>query len=166
MNKKGEPRKKLFFIILLVVILLVVDALSIFIYLRPTLFIPGSTYSENSKVTAVIDGQTLTLENGETVKLIGLIAPELGQAYFEQSKNFLSTLTQNKTVRLEKGATDRDSNGNLLRYVYSDLYGKEVFVNLESIKQGYSKLSDTDRYPLDFAQARIYCLENKLNICA
>lgn len=75
-------------------------------------------------VARVIDGDTLVLENGETVRLIGVDAPEIGkngrpgQPYSEQAKAFVRRLAEGKAVRLERDAQERDRYGRLLAYVY------------------------------------------------
>jgi len=90
---------------------------------------------KESKVTYVIDGDTVELETGERVRLIGIDAPEFKKPYFTESKAKLAELVLNKNVFLEKDETDRDAYGRLLRYVYQD----GVFVNLEMVRIGYAK---------------------------
>lgn len=75
-------------------------------------------------VERVIDGDTLVLESGETVRLIGVDAPEIakdgrpGQPYSQRAKAFVRRLAEGKTVRLERDAQERDRYGRLLAYVY------------------------------------------------
>ena len=67
--------------------------------------------------TAVIDGDTFRLSNGETVRLIGIDAPELSQPGGEESRQYLARLILNKGITLEKGYQDRDKYNRLLRFV-------------------------------------------------
>ena len=93
-------------------------------------------WAENTLIcTAVIDGDTFKLETGETVRLIGIDAPELSQPGGEESREYLTRLILNKGVTLEKGYGDRDKYNRLLRFVYID----DVCVNEEMIRQGYAE---------------------------
>ena len=85
--------------------------------------------------TAIIDGDTFRLSNGETVRLIGIDAPELSQPGGEESREYLAHLILNKGVTLEKGYEDRDKYSRLLRFVYIG----NTCVNEEMIRQGYAE---------------------------
>ncbi len=94
--------------------------------------------------TFVIDGDTFKLETGETVRLIGIDAPELSQPGGEESREYLTHLILNKGVTLEKGYEDRDKYNRLLRFVYID----DLCINEEMIRQGYAEaryLTDSTR---------------------
>lgn len=90
--------------------------------------------SEHLLVERVIDGDTVALANGERVRLIGIDTPERGQPYYDEAKLFLEQLAEGKIARLETDTTERDKYGRLLRY----LYIKDMFVNLEMLKEGYA----------------------------
>ena len=94
-----------------------------------------SSTKDTISCTAVIDGDTFVLENGETVRLIGIDAPELSQPGGEESRQYLARLILNKGITLEKGFEDRDKYRRLLRFVYID----DVCVNEEMIIQGYAE---------------------------
>jgi micrococcal nuclease len=85
--------------------------------------------------TAVIDGDTFRLGNGETVRLIGIDAPELSQPGGKESREYLTQLILGKGVTLEKGYEDRDKYNRLLRFVYLG----NTCINEEMIKQGYAE---------------------------
>ena len=108
---------------------------------------PGA-YSIN-KVSRVIDGDTFELEDGEKVRLICVDTPEKGEKGYEEAKEFLANLTLGKIVRLEKDVSENDVYGRLLRYVYINENGKEVFVNRELVQKGYASVfrygNDTKR---------------------
>ncbi|MBU7046836.1 MAG: thermonuclease family protein [Theionarchaea archaeon] len=94
------------------------------------------TYTEDTlSCTAIIDGDTFRLENGETVRLIGIDAPELSQPGGEESREYLAHLILNKGVTLEKGYEDRDKYNRLLRFVYIG----NTCINEEMIRQGYAE---------------------------
>ncbi|MBU7046701.1 MAG: thermonuclease family protein [Theionarchaea archaeon] len=94
--------------------------------------------------TAIIDGDTFKLETGETVRLIGIDAPELSQPGGEKSREYLAHLILNKGVTLETGYEDRDKYNRLLRFVYLG----DLCINEEMIRQGYAEaryLTDSTR---------------------
>ena len=103
------------------------------------------TWAEDTLIcTAVIDGDTFRLETGETVRLIGIDAPELSQPGGEMSREYLTRLILNKGISLEKGYEDRDKYNRLLRFVYID----DVCVNEEMIKQGYAEARYSTENPI------------------
>ncbi len=65
----------------------------------------------------MIDGDTVELGNGETVRLVGIDTPEVGQCGADQATANLERLVLNKEVRLTVSDEDRDRYGRLLRYV-------------------------------------------------
>ena len=54
-----------------------------------------------AKVTSVIDGDTLILDNDKVVRLIGIDSPEKDQKFYYEAKDELSSRVLNATVRLE-----------------------------------------------------------------
>ncbi len=77
---------------------------------KPT---PRSTFL----VTRVIDGDTLELGNGQTVRLVGIDTPEVGECGYQAASDALSGLVLGKRVRLTISDEDKDQYGRLLRYV-------------------------------------------------
>ncbi|HOE82907.1 MAG TPA: thermonuclease family protein [Myxococcota bacterium] len=74
-------------------------------------------------VSYVIDGDTLELENGERVRILGINAPELGRPYecgAQEALALLEDLSLRKTVHLTYEADCRDRYGRLLAHVYAD----------------------------------------------
>jgi len=69
-------------------------------------------------VKRIIDGDTFELTDGKSVRLIGIDAPEVGEACSTQATNQLSSLIGGETVYLEKDVSETDIDGRLLRYVY------------------------------------------------
>jgi len=87
-------------------------------------------------VSKVIDGDTIKLQNGERVRLLGINTPEKGQPYYEEATNRLKELIEGKTITLEKDIEDKDQYGRLLRHIYID----DTFVNLEMVREGYANV--------------------------
>ena len=77
---------------------------------------------ETFLVTRVIDGDTIKLENGETIRYLLIDTTERNRE-----------LVEGERVRLERDATDRDAYGRLLRYVYVD----GTMVQGELVREGY-----------------------------
>ncbi len=107
-------------------------------------------------VERAVDGDTLKLENGERVRLIGIDTPEVHesvklyrdskksgqdieviQALGRRSAKFTKDLVVGKRVRLEFDVEKHDKYKRLLAYVYLK---DGTFVNAEIVKQGYASL--------------------------
>jgi len=114
-----------------------------------------SNYSDIS-VTRVVDGDTLQLETGERVRLIGIDTPEMHESnklYRDANRTgqdaktiqklgrrayeFTRDLVEGKRVSLEFDVEKRDKYKRLLAYVYLK---DGTFVNAEIVKQGYASL--------------------------
>lgn len=119
------------------------------IYKRIQIFFPflfvalllTSLYGQDVvRVKHVIDGDTLLLNNGERVRLIGVDTPETKhpqkpvEHFGEEAYCFTQRMVEGKEVRLEYDQTRRDRYGRILAYVY---LMDGTFLNAEIIKQGY-----------------------------
>lgn len=96
-------------------------------------------------VKRVVDGDTIVLENGERVRLIGVDTPETKHPkkaveYFgKEASAFTKRMCQGKTVRLEFDQANthlghKDKYGRTLAYIFLD---DGTFLNAEIVKQGY-----------------------------
>jgi micrococcal nuclease len=83
----------------------------------------------------IIDGDTFRLTTGDTVRLIGIDAPELSQPGGVLSREYLAQLLLSKPITLERGSEDRDKYNRLLRFVYIN----DLCINEEMIRQGYAE---------------------------
>lgn len=88
--------------------------------------------SERARVDQVVDGDSIELDTGESVRLIGINAPEQDQPFYDEAKDLLSELVLGKEVSLVRDVEDRDQYGRLLRYVYSE----GVLVNEVMVERG------------------------------
>jgi endonuclease YncB( thermonuclease family) len=68
-------------------------------------------------VVHVVDGDTVDLANGRTVRLGGIDAPEVGECGYKRARNRLEGLVLGQRVSLGKTDEDHDRYGRLLRYV-------------------------------------------------
>ena len=93
---------------------------------------------ERAHVLDVRDGDTIQvrLETGEieTVRYIGVNAPEQGEALFQLSAEANESLVMGRDVCLSKDVSDRDRYGRLLRFVEVDT----VFVNDWLVVNGFA----------------------------
>ena len=88
--------------------------------------------NSNTMVTKVIDGDTVVVEGGYHVRLLGIDADEKNYPCYDAARVRLEQLLLGKTVVLEKDKTDIDRYGRCLRTLF---YGdKNISVAL--VKEG------------------------------
>lgn len=92
---------------------------------------------ETTLVTRVVDGDTIEIQGGTRVRLIGIDTPEVGDCYAAEATNYLRSLIDGKTVVLEKDVSETDRYGRLLRYIWMD----DVLVNDELVQEGFAHSS-------------------------
>jgi micrococcal nuclease len=108
-----------------------------------SLLLSNIAYAKEYVVKKIIDGNTIQLDTGETVKYIGIEAPKInlkegGSEFFaKEAKKYNQKLVFMKKVRLEFDQEKTDKEGRTLAYVFV----KKVFVNAELVKLGYAKAS-------------------------
>jgi micrococcal nuclease len=118
---------------------------------------------EDYLVTEVVDGDTVILETGEHIRLLGINTPEGGMYFYQESKEVLEAMVLDKTVRLEKDVTDLDIYGRQLRYIFLD----SLFINLEMIQRGFANIYTNPpdvKYAEEFLEAERYARENNLGL--
>jgi endonuclease YncB( thermonuclease family) len=96
-------------------------------------------------VTYVIDGDTIEVNTGERVRLIGIDTLEEGECGFEEASQRMEKLTLGETVTLTPGAQDDvDRYGRLLRYVDVG----EVDAGEVMLREGFAipRYNSTDGY--------------------
>jgi len=93
------------------------------------------------RVVRVLDGDTIVLDNGETVRLIGVDAPEIHhpeipvQRFGEEATEFLRRFAEGFECTLEYEPNNiRDQYGRLLAYVFVG----DRLANAEIIRRGYA----------------------------
>jgi len=83
----------------------------------------GANSNSELQVTRVIDGDTVVGyidDKQETVRLIGVDAPETGACYALQAKKMLAHMTLGNTLQVETEKDKRDNYGRLLLNIYRD----------------------------------------------
>jgi micrococcal nuclease len=124
-------------------------------FILAPLFICAAAFAADVRtVRSVTDGDTLVLDDGRRVRLIGVDTPEMSnasrnsssarrnkldertvQSFAKQAKAFLKTTVEGRAVRVEYDQEKTDKYGRTLAYVYRKEDG--LFVNAEIVRQGY-----------------------------
>ena len=117
-------------------------------------------------VRRVVDGDTIEISGGESVRLIGIDTPETKDpnrpvgCFGQEASRFTATLLPPGTpVRLVGDVEQRDRYDRLLAYVYRRADG--LLVNAELLRRGYAQLltippnvAHTDEFAAIARQAR------------
>ncbi|PIR07277.1 hypothetical protein COY65_02640 [Candidatus Jorgensenbacteria bacterium CG_4_10_14_0_8_um_filter_39_13] len=111
--------------------------------------------------TKIIDGDTIIVEGGYHVRLLGIDADERDYPCYEPAKNRLEELILNKEIKLEKDITDVDQYKRCLRYVFLDKQN----IDLELVKEGLTiaRFYEPDiKYKDEITSAEKTAIENKI----
>ncbi len=101
---------------------------------------------DDTTVRRVVDGDTLVVEGGQRVRLIGVDTPETKdprrgvQCYGKEAANHTGRLIRPSTeVRLVHDVERSDRYGRVLAYVYRVADG--LFVNAALLRDGYAQVA-------------------------
>lgn len=114
-------------------------------------------------VTQIIDGDTITVEGGARIRLLGIDAPEKGKEFYEESKNFLEDKILHKNINLEKDVTDKDRYDRFLRYIWLD----DSLINAEIVRAGLAiakYYGDDTKYQQLIANAEQQAMTEKIGV--
>jgi micrococcal nuclease len=84
-------------------------------------------------VKRVIDGDTVELQGGDRLRLLGIDTPEMGERFHDEAMNLLKRLALGKNARIEYARERRDRYGRLLGFLYID---DTLFVNRLIVDSG------------------------------
>ncbi|MDD5506270.1 MAG: thermonuclease family protein [Candidatus Omnitrophica bacterium] len=123
----------------------------------------------NILVTRVVDGDTLMLENGQYLRLLGIDTPEIHESnklhrdaqrsgqgieaikrLGRQSYQFTRQMVEGKRVRLEFDTERHDKYNRLLAYVFLD---DGTFLNGRIVEEGYASIT---HYKLNVKYADLF----------
>ena len=116
--------------------------------------------SENTIVTKVIDGDTVVVEGGYHVRLLGMDADEKGYPCYDAAKTRLEDLALSKNVVLEKDKTDLDQYGRCLRYIFVG----NINTSIQLVQEGLAvaRFYEPDvKYKTEITQAEQQAQQNK-----
>lgn len=94
------------------------------------------------RVKRVVDGDTIVLETGERVRLLGVNTPEVShrkkfvEAFGKDASEFTRRMVEGKLVRIEADlpASKKDKHSRIFAYVFLE---DGTHLNAEIIRQGY-----------------------------
>jgi micrococcal nuclease len=136
--------------------LIVALALGVAAYLKREAGSPGRSpqpVAQQRVCVRVIDGDTIELDGGERVRLIGVDTPETVdprrpvQYFGREASAFTRRMVEGKAVRLEHDQETLDHYGRTLAYVYLQ---DGTFLNAEILRQGYGHAYT--RFPFRYQQ--------------
>jgi endonuclease YncB( thermonuclease family) len=84
------------------------------------------------RVKRVYDGDTVLLEDGRTVRYLGINAPEYQEPFYLKAKRLNESLVMGREIRLEFDQEKTDGYGRVLAYVYA---GNEM-INARLVQEG------------------------------
>ncbi len=135
--------------------------------LKPNLKISSTANSavcgaaNNTIVTKVIDGDTVVVEGGWHVRLLGMDADEKGYPCYDSAKNRLEDLVLSKQIILEKDISDVDQYGRCLRYIFLG----NTNIDTQLVKEGLAvaRFYEPDvKYRNEIAAAEVYAQQNSV----
>jgi endonuclease YncB( thermonuclease family) len=102
---------------------------------------------ERGRVVRVVDGDTIVLDTGQSVRLVGIEAPSGGyrerepQPYHAESKRLLEDMVLGREVQLHYGGLTRDRYDRALAHAQTiDALGPTLWLNAEMVKRGGARV--------------------------
>jgi len=89
-----------------------------------------------TRVSEVVDGDTIVLNNGEVIRYIGIDTPEHGEAFCDEATEVNRELVQGKKLTLEYDIDRQDRYGRSLVYVWVDT----LLVNAALVRMGLTSV--------------------------
>jgi micrococcal nuclease len=116
---------------------------------------------EQKLVTRIIDGDTVVIEGGHSVRLLGIDADERGYPCYGPAKDRLEELVLNREVYLESDGDDKDRYKRYLRYLILD--GENINVKLvgEGLAIAYF-YPENVKYREEITAAEEYAIDNNI----
>lgn len=112
-------------------------------------------------VTKVIDGDTLIVEGGWHIRLLGIDTDEKGYPCYNASLLRLEELVLGKEVFLEKEISDVDRYGRCLRTIFQ----QNQNINVQLVKEGLAVARfyyPDDKYKTEISLAEKEAVKNKI----
>jgi endonuclease YncB( thermonuclease family) len=146
-------------IAILFVVLFVLTAIAYYSIFSEKNLTPSTKKTITAVVERVIDGDTIVLENGEKIRLLGINTPEKKTFLSNASFAFTNQIA-NKTVEIE--ITEKDKYGRNLGYIFYD--GK--FFNEEILRNGlaHTFIYTEDEYTKRLREAERQAQEKEIGL--
>ena len=124
------------------------------------------SYPSSVIVQRIIDGDTLELTTGRSVRLYGISCPDYNEPFYNEATNFTEQLIENKTVTLEyESGYESDKFDRLLVYAIVN----DQNLNIELARAGLAEVVIYEKrrkliYQDELLEAQEYAKENNLGI--
>ena len=120
----------------------------------------GNAIQEQRIVTKVIDGDTLVVSGGDTIRLLGIDTDEKGYPCYNAAKKHLENLTLGRQVTLEQAGENKDQYNRYLRYIILDSGN----INIQMVKEGMAvaRILEEDKYSKEIREAEAFAIQNKV----
>ena len=126
----------------------------------PTGAAVATSGGEKLIVTKIIDGDTVVVEGGEHVRLLGIDTDEKGQPCYAAAKQRLYDLVLNKEVTLERDGDDKDMYDRLLRWIW--LNGTNINEKMVAEGLAVARFYQKSKYTERIAAVEHAAIANKL----
>tara|TARA_Y100000310_G_scaffold26446_2_gene25221 strand:- start:2139 stop:2600 length:462 start_codon:yes stop_codon:yes gene_type:complete len=115
---------------------------------------------EEKIVTKIIDGDTIIVQGGETIRLLGFDCDERGKACYSSAKERIEELVLGKVVVLESENDDRDIYGRSLRYVFLE----DESISEVMVREGYcvARFPEDSKYKPEIVRAEEFAIVNEI----
>ena len=153
----GKMNKKILFLALSL-------ALIIWLFMENfqdnTADITSNAVQEQRIVTKIIDGDTVIVSGGDTIRLLGIDTDEKGYPCYSIAKKRIENLTLGKPVILESGKENKDQYDRYLRYILVDSEN----INIQMVKEGLAvaRILEEDKYSKAIREAETLAIQNKI----
>jgi len=116
--------------------------------------------SEKVIVTKIIDGDTIIVQGGETIRLLGMDCDERGKPCYTPAKKRIEEILLNNKVSLEMATEDKDLYGRSLRYIFLE----GVNVNEQMVEEGLcvARFPEDIKYKKDIVEAESFAIKNSV----
>ncbi len=111
-------------------------------------------------VTKIIDGDTIVIEGGQKLRLLGIDANERGKECYKEALDRLEQLILNKKVSLESEGDNKDRYNRLLRWIWLN----DNLINMQIVAEGVAiaRFEQPSKYQEQIAKAEKAAMENKI----
>jgi micrococcal nuclease len=111
-------------------------------------------------VTKIIDGDTIIIQGGEKIRLLGVDCDERGKSCYKSARDWIEELLIGKEVFVEDDIEDKDRYGRSLRYIFLD----DENVNVLLVEMGFcvARFERDTKYKEEIVKAEEFAIENKV----
>jgi micrococcal nuclease len=111
-------------------------------------------------VTKITDGDTIIIQGGERVRLLGIDCDERGKKCYTEAKEWMEIELLNKEVILIQEGIDKDIYGRSLRYIFLD--GENINLKLVELGLCISRFDQDSKYKTEIVGAEEKAIKNKI----